>query len=116
MVCFLGFPSLPYPYTSPLSSQVPVCGQSRMGHTGTITGITTHRDGDLEMIKGFDSVLLGVPQFMLSIHKSTKQLGASFPFHNPKICSDLPIEVSSATYLPSFRWNLKTYQSQSLRC
>ena len=59
-----------------------------------------------------DGVLLVVPQFTPSIHKSTKQFSASFAFDAPKIWNDLPAEVRSASTLLSFRRKLKAYLFQ----
>ena len=54
-------------------------------------------------------MLLVVPQFVLSVYKSSKQYGLSFSFDAPQIWNDLPAEVRLASSLPSFRKKLKSY-------
>lgn len=56
-----------------------------------------------------DGVILELPQYTPSIHKSKKHFGFSFAFDAPKIWNGLPDEVRSASSVSCFRKKLKTY-------
>ena len=56
-----------------------------------------------------DSEVLKVPEFIQSLHKSTKRLGFSFVCNTPKLWNVLPDDIHSATSLLSFRNTLKAY-------
>ena len=49
------------------------------------------------------------PQFIPSVHKSSKQFGFSFAYDAPMIWSELPDDTRSATSLPAFEKKLKAY-------
>ena len=42
-------------------------------------------------------MVLGVPFFMRSFHKSTKQYGFSFGYDAPNVWNELPDDICSAT-------------------
>ena len=53
--------------------------------------------------------VLEVPQFIPSVHKSTKQFGFSFAYSAHKVWDELPDDIYSATSLLSFRKKLDAY-------
>ena len=53
--------------------------------------------------------VLEVPQFIPSVHKSTRHFGFSFAYDAPKVWNELPDDIRSATSLLSFRKKLKSY-------
>ena len=54
-----------------------------------------------------DGVILEIPQFAPSVHKSKKHFGFSFAFDAPKIWNGLPDEVKLASSLSYFRKKLE---------
>ena len=40
--------------------------------------------------------VLEVPQFIASVHKSSKQFGFSFAYDDPKVLNELPDNIHSA--------------------
>ena len=55
------------------------------------------------------NLLLEIPQFIPSVHKSARHFGYSFAYDAPKIWNDLPDDVRSATSIHIFRKRLKSY-------
>ena len=56
-----------------------------------------------------DGVVLDIPHFAASVHKSPEHFGLSFAYDAPKVWNDLPDDRNSATSLSSFRKALKLY-------
>ena len=46
--------------------------------------------------------ILELPQFVSSVHKSTKQFDFSFAYDAPKVWNELPDDILSTISLPSF--------------
>ena len=55
--------------------------------------------------------VLEVPQFIPSVHKSTKEFGFSLAYDAPKVWNELLDDIHSATSLLCFRKKLKAYFS-----
>ena len=53
--------------------------------------------------------VLEVPQFISSIHKSSKQFGFSFAYDVHKVWNELSNDICSATSLLCFHKKLKAY-------
>ena len=58
-----------------------------------------------------NSITLDIPQYISSLHKSTKHFSAIFNFDAPNIRNDLPVYIRSAPSLMSCGNRLKTYLS-----
>ena len=56
-----------------------------------------------------NTIILDIPQYIPSLHKSSKPFSASFSFDAPKIWNDLPADIRSAPPLLSFWIRLKAY-------